>query len=251
MQRYSEFSPTHFDTRGLGLEERQEWLVCPVSRTRDSGPLDESNFRSTLKALGGESNDVEVHRFGHWGPGWLEVILVRPGSDAQKEAEEIEAALSDYPIVDESDHSELEFEAYLEAWDFFGASDFASALAKAYPHHSKDFYSAIPNHVMMLVWETLNPSGEYYVPESDGVYFPFDSRIGKRSGMCKPSYDEVRTAIRDAIFESTMRSKCHHTRPMARGDNWICSTCGAQGPWEKGETIVAEWPAQRFDGKES
>lgn len=76
-----------------------------ISRTRDSDALDESNFRTALAMLGGESDTVEVHRFGHWGPGWFEVILVAPGSEAQRLAEHIEDSLQEYPILDEHDYS--------------------------------------------------------------------------------------------------------------------------------------------------
>jgi len=65
MRLYREFSPTQFDTKGLGLDDRQDWLVASVSRTRDSDCLAESNFETALKSLGGEGDDVEVHRFSH------------------------------------------------------------------------------------------------------------------------------------------------------------------------------------------
>lgn len=121
---YRKFAPTGFDTAGLnrhdmGTDEdpdRSEWLVAPVSRTRDSGPLAESNFAAFLGIVGGESDDIEVHRFGHWGPGWFEIILVRPGTEAEREAERAEASLGDYPVLDEMDYSARECEAKEETW---------------------------------------------------------------------------------------------------------------------------------------
>ena len=119
MQTYKQFSPTPFDARGLHADslDRAEWLVFPASQTRDSGVLDRSNFRSALKALGGESDTVEVHRFGHWGPGWFEIVLVAPDSDAATTAQELADALEDYPVVDESDYSELEWTEAYEYWE--------------------------------------------------------------------------------------------------------------------------------------
>lgn len=108
MDTYSKFQPTGFDAKGLGLDDRQAWLVLGVARNRGAGPLAESNFASALKSLGGESDTVEVHRFGHWGPGWYEIILIAPGSDAQRIGEEIEGALANYPVLDDNDHSERE-----------------------------------------------------------------------------------------------------------------------------------------------
>lgn len=117
METYSKFAPTGFDPAGAFLDDdRQDWLVVPVSRTRDTGPLEESNFDAALEMLGGESDDVEVHRFGHWGPGWFEIIIVRPGSEAETAAKEIESRLEDYPLLDEDDASERETEAANDVW---------------------------------------------------------------------------------------------------------------------------------------
>lgn len=120
MQRYKEFSPTQFDAKGLnaGRFGIGEFLVGPCSHTRDSEPLEESNFFSLLRELGGESDDVQVHRFGHWGPGWFEIILINPeAADKVAIAQGIEDALQDYPIVDESDFSERENEECCELWE--------------------------------------------------------------------------------------------------------------------------------------
>ena len=99
MKSYSEFRPTQFDSTGLGLDDQQNWLVAPVSQTRDSEALNRANFDATLRELGGESDTVQVHRFGHWGPGWFEIILIDATDTARVQiAQEIEDALSDYPI---------------------------------------------------------------------------------------------------------------------------------------------------------
>ena len=86
-------------------------LVVVVGRNRDSGILDESNFQAALEILGGESDSVQVHRFGHWGCGWFELILVDP-KDRTKliEAYNIIKALEHYPVLDDMDYSEGEWE---------------------------------------------------------------------------------------------------------------------------------------------
>ena len=136
---YREFAPTDFDQAGLnahdmGTDEdpdRSEWLVAQVSRTRDSGPLSESNFDAFLSIVGGESDDVEVHRFGHWGPGWFEIILVRPGTKAAAEAERAEASLADYPVLDEMDYSAREREEEEEAWRWMGLRERVRLIREA------------------------------------------------------------------------------------------------------------------------
>jgi hypothetical protein len=117
MQPYREFQPTGFDPKGAFLEdERQDWLVLPTGRNRDSGPYSLSNFDTALEMLGGESETVEVHRFGHWGPGWYEIIIVKPDTPAHDKALEIERSLKDYPILDEEDCWEREWTGATECW---------------------------------------------------------------------------------------------------------------------------------------
>ena len=118
LQRYKHHRPTGFDPTGAFLPERQEWFLAPVSRTRDSGPLDESNFHAALALLGGEGEGVEVHRFGHWGPGWYEIILVDPQDQAKVDkAEELYHLLADYPVLDDEDFSRREDEACASTWE--------------------------------------------------------------------------------------------------------------------------------------
>jgi hypothetical protein len=122
MKKYKDFAPTSFDSKGAFLPEQGEWLVVPVGQNRDSGCLDRSNFRTALEILGGEQeNLVEVHRFGHWGPGWFEIIIVHPSLEAQVKA--IEDKLENYLVLDYEDYSTLEWEAAEEYWEQMSISD--------------------------------------------------------------------------------------------------------------------------------
>lgn len=124
LQRYKDYAPTQFDRAGSFLDEdRQEWGVLPMIRTRDSGPWEESNFVSTERILTerageeGEENGWEIHRFGHWGPGWYEIIIVKPDTDAWLAGCGVAEGLADYPVVDEMDLSEREWEHANEVWN--------------------------------------------------------------------------------------------------------------------------------------
>lgn len=130
MQTYAQFKPTQFDSHIL-LDDREDWIVGPVIRTRDSGPLAESNFASALELLGGEvEGAVEVHRFGHWGPGWFEIILVHPSlSDS---VQDIERALENYAVLDDDDLSEREMKAEWEAWESWAAADVRQELGRSF-----------------------------------------------------------------------------------------------------------------------
>jgi hypothetical protein len=123
--RYSDWAPTTFDASGLALEDRQDWFVVWV-KTRDSSPLGRSNFRVILKDLGGESEEVEVHRFGHWGCGWLEVILAHP--NLRSKAEDWQRALENYPVACDSDFSEEEHEESMQVWQSFSVSERVSHI---------------------------------------------------------------------------------------------------------------------------
>jgi hypothetical protein len=92
------------------------WWVLPCGRNRDSDCLTESNFAVALKMLGGEGENVQIHRFGHWACGWYELIVVRPETDQARIAEEIEGSLEEYPVLDDSDFSDREHEAATVTW---------------------------------------------------------------------------------------------------------------------------------------
>jgi hypothetical protein len=114
METYETFRPTGLDPAGLGLRSQQDWLVVPTGRNRDSDLLTLSNFDAALKMMGGEDDDCEVHRFGHWANGWFEIIIVKPDTKAATTAGEIEEALENYPVLDEDDWSLREYEAYVD-----------------------------------------------------------------------------------------------------------------------------------------
>src|ERR1700682_1291835 len=119
MRRYKDYAPTKLEPRGLTLPDRQDWLVV-IWRNRDSDNSDclaESNWHAALERLGGESEKVEVHRFGHWACDWLEIVIVAPEGPQAVEAHRIEDDLETYPILDENDHSEREQVAADETWE--------------------------------------------------------------------------------------------------------------------------------------
>lgn len=128
MKRYADWAPTQFDRRGACLDDRQDWLVVGLIRTRDSGALEASNFETACSRIEDASvlDDElswEIHHFGHWGPGWFEIILVRPGSKCAAEAESIEARLADYPVLDEDDLSEREMVSACRFWSGLRVKD--------------------------------------------------------------------------------------------------------------------------------
>lgn len=144
MEPYSGFRPTGFDPPGLAADrmghddddpDRSAWLVVPVGITRDSGLLSQSNWDTACKILeeaNPDGDDWETHRFGHWGPGWFEILIVRPDTDAHQAALGIEFALADYPVLDDDDHSDRRCAQAWEDWENWGASDVCRELERDY-----------------------------------------------------------------------------------------------------------------------
>ena len=71
-----------------------------------------------------------MHRFGHWACGWFEVVLLRPGSPAFEEAERIEGALADYPILNDEAFNQAEWEAAAENWRTMRVKDRIEMMRK-------------------------------------------------------------------------------------------------------------------------
>jgi len=166
MRTYKTHQPTRYDATGLGADRLGigDWLVAPVSQTRDSGTIDRSNFRVCLRQLGGESDTVQVHRFGHWGPGWYEIIVIDPADEtAVAAAVGIETRLADYPILDEDDHSELEHQETTDYWAQCSVADRVRYISRANDNVPDDWRipvfaarrNEIPEDPAGRLWERL------------------------------------------------------------------------------------------------
>lgn len=89
-----------------------------LGQHRDSDSVTRSNFEVGLKELGGESETVIVVRERHWAVGWVEWIGVHESDEAALQAaDEMLCALSDYPILSDDHHSELEWNEAAEYWE--------------------------------------------------------------------------------------------------------------------------------------
>jgi len=89
-----------------------------VGQSRDSSCLERSNFVCMLEAIGGESETVQVVRESHWAVGWVEWIAIhQDGGRALRIADEIRRKLDDYPVIDESHFSDLEYNEAADFWE--------------------------------------------------------------------------------------------------------------------------------------
>ena len=125
--------------------EFPEYFVF-LAKHRDSEALPVSNFRSALKALGGESKTVLVERAHHWAVGWIECILIHESdTKAIQIATEIENALTDYPVVNDEDFTQLEDEWALETW----RNDYNHTERVEYIKENKSQFE-FPNYAAMI-----------------------------------------------------------------------------------------------------
>jgi hypothetical protein len=77
-----------------------------AGRSRDSDAIEESNFRVTLRRLGGESGEaVIVVRERHWAVGWVEWVGVHESNGAGlRELRRIWEARESYLVLDDEDY---------------------------------------------------------------------------------------------------------------------------------------------------
>ncbi len=90
-----------------------DWLIV-ATRHRDSDSLTRSNYRVLAARLASTSATTEES--SHWAVGWIERLIIAPGDRAAlRVALAAHKAMDDYPVLDESDWSELEDS---EFWEF-------------------------------------------------------------------------------------------------------------------------------------
>lgn len=94
-------------------DDADEFCVYHLNH-RDSGLLDQSNANAIRKALEAFEDDVRFETFSHWAVGWIDAVAVRVETRAYRTLCEIIDRLSEYPILDETEYSEREYEATLE-----------------------------------------------------------------------------------------------------------------------------------------
>ena len=113
LHRYTK--PSHF--ADFADFDRAEYFVTG-GQHRDSDTLTRSNHRSILRALGGESETVMVVRDSHFLVGWVESIYIHESDTAALAiAQRIANDLEDYPVVDESDWSDLQWDEAVQYWE--------------------------------------------------------------------------------------------------------------------------------------
>ena len=104
------------------LNDPDAWAVI-YTHHRDSGLLDQSNASVITKTLepfaDGDDSDVVFESHGHWAVGHIDGFSVRVFKDGEitdafRTYHELAERMENYPILDESDYSQREYDATLE-----------------------------------------------------------------------------------------------------------------------------------------
>lgn len=119
------FAEMHADCNRAGhpcvyYGDRGDWWVA-AGQHRDSDVTERSNFRVMTRRLEAiEASACAVEREDHWAVGWVEHLLVNPHSKKKgalrRQILAMHQAVEEYPILDETDHSELENQDCEETW---------------------------------------------------------------------------------------------------------------------------------------
>lgn len=118
LDRANTFQPSSLDP--YLLDDYKDYFYLPLLLTRDSEPLEQSNYECAKEVVWEASNMGETTEltFSHWACGWLKLIVIhqddKPGIIA---AINLVKALEDYPVLNEERFAELELEEAQFIWD--------------------------------------------------------------------------------------------------------------------------------------
>ena len=141
------------------MDDAQDWAII-YSHHRDSGLLDQSNAQIIADALKrfseGDDPDVVFESHHHWAVGHVDGFSVRVFHNGQiteafKAYHELAERMAAYPILDETDYSNREYEATLEniplaAWRLKHQYDLPEGWdGEVYSWLSDHRYSALDN----------------------------------------------------------------------------------------------------------
>lgn len=128
LTKFIDFSPTSMDSTVEGTEGKEDWLVMPITQNRDSLTIELSNFhvmQQIFEDSDPSQSSFSVHRYGHWGNGWYEILVFDPSNKTvNSTAETILQQLEQYIVLDEGhwlllemEHEDFDPNPNLSSWD--------------------------------------------------------------------------------------------------------------------------------------
>ena len=188
-------------------EDYDDYYVV-YTTSRDADLLGQSNWNAMLEKL--ENMDgVEVIRASHWAVGWVEFIIVHEDfEDALMEADNLIAQLNEYPVLDEEDWSQREFDDTIENIQIegrIGEADARKVFSYLWEHDQReveavDGFGGYPSE------ESINKAMLYLMKKGDIVGEPFewlDKKYGKnavshfKNQMSESDWNKVESEEKD------------------------------------------------------
>jgi hypothetical protein len=164
--------------RASEIDDPDDWAIF-YTHNRDSGLLDQSNADAIAESLEpfteGNDPDVVMESHSHWAVGHVDgfsIRVYRNGAitDAFRTYHDLMEQLDDYPILDEEDYSNREYEATLG-----NITDAAWRLKHEYSlpdDWESDVYSWFSDHRHSAI-ENRDDQGGY--PQEDDLRDAFDA----------------------------------------------------------------------------
>lgn len=110
-------------------------------QTRDSDHLEQSNFATAEALLEAIPDPVDwphedapswiSTRTNHWAVGWCDWLMIHEDAEAHlREGDRIRGKLEDYPVLDDDDYSQREYDDIVETWGAMSLRDRAKYLGE-------------------------------------------------------------------------------------------------------------------------
>jgi len=117
-------------------EDSEKWMLHTISH-RDSTLLEESNADAIEKAMKEFDDDCHIEKHNHWAVGYVNTLVIRVYAKRGKKKItkafrkfcEIQDALQDYAVLDETDYSNRQYEAAIQNIKSEGGIEEAEAKA--------------------------------------------------------------------------------------------------------------------------
>lgn len=175
-----------------------------------SGAVEMSNYRSMLA-----NEDLKPHLVAIYGDyGTHGLAFLGSPEDAPEDVRDALAALSEYPLYSDDDHSVLETELEREEWANYGKRDFARALTAMFDRlwdedkHDVDSDDVRLDELWLLGCDTLNINGgSGFIIETGGtVHFYIDEWIETAEHRLREGTapQELATMIGDVAGDATV-----------------------------------------------
>jgi hypothetical protein len=149
--------------------------------TRDSDLLDNCNMEY-IKAELPECETVQYLTFNHWACGWIETCFIHMADgESLIKADKIKEQLDNYPVLDEDDYSNKQYEAM--------DNNIQQAI-KEYSFEDDNLTDETLEKIAYVISQKCNDFSENYWPSDNEISAAYETAINtKHCKICNTEYD--------------------------------------------------------------